>query len=111
VNVSPSVVTVWGLFSPTGTDTVFVPQTSTPLWDVTIWPSGRVVVKAGGRISGVEVIALPSERVVVETGGRISDVEVIALPSETVVMLVTLVVDAPRFPDWLPPDEAQEPSG
>jgi phage shock protein PspC (stress-responsive transcriptional regulator) len=56
VKVSPSVVTVTGVLCPMGTVTVFVPQTSTPAWDVTIWPSGRVVVSAG---EGTPVVGVP----------------------------------------------------
>ena len=56
MKVSPSVVTVIGLLCPMGTVTVFVPQTSTPAWDVTIWPSGRVVILAG---EGTPVVELP----------------------------------------------------
>jgi hypothetical protein len=111
VNVSPSVVAVWGLFSPVGTVTVFVPQTSTPVWDVTIWPSERVVVEARGRppIVDVKVIVLPLETIVIVVtpvvgfpvwvpGAPVVEVKVIVLPAETVVMVVTPVAGAPRFP-------------
>jgi hypothetical protein len=68
VNVSPSVISVVGLLSPVGTITVFVPQTSIPVSDVTIWLSGKVIVVAGGRALRVEVkVMLWPPDVVVKT--------------------------------------------
>ena len=102
MNVSPSVVTVVGLFSPVGTVTVFVPQTSTPLWYVAVWPSGRTVVEAGGEPPIVDVkvrVSVPEMVVIVVTlvvgpkpGAPIVDVKVRVSVPETVVMVVTSVV-------------------
>lgn len=58
MKISPFVVTVMGLLSPTGIVTTFVPQTSTPFWDVTICPSARVVVMAGEETPIVEVLTI-----------------------------------------------------
>ena len=64
VKVSPSVVTVTGVLCPMGTVTVFVPQTNTPAWDVTTWPSGRVVVSAGDWTPVVGLLVSVPEAVV-----------------------------------------------
>jgi hypothetical protein len=44
VKVSPSVVSTTGVVRPVGTGTVLVPQIKIPEEEVTIWPSGKVVV-------------------------------------------------------------------
>jgi hypothetical protein len=47
VKVSPSVVSITGVVTPTGTTTVLVPQIRSPEEEVTVCPSGKVSVNTG----------------------------------------------------------------
>jgi hypothetical protein len=88
VKVSPSVVTVDGAVKPVGIVTVLEPMMRKPELDITVWPSGRVVVTS----PGCELVA---------DGGMSVNVSpsVVKIDSEETVGSVTVSLPIMRSPE------------